>query len=80
VTCRELADFLADYLSGDLPSATRAEFDRHLSLCPNCRTYLASYQESVTLGKRAFEDADAKVPSGVPEALVNAILAARKQH
>ena len=77
MTCREFADFIMDYLSGELPSESRAEFEYHLSLCTNCRRYLASYQETVKLGKRAFEDDDANVPSQVPEELVKAILAAR---
>jgi anti-sigma factor RsiW len=77
VTCREFADFMMDYLSGELSSESRAEFDHHLSVCSNCRRYLASYRETVKLGKRAFEDDDADVPSQVPEDLVKAILATR---
>ena len=34
-------------------------------------------RETVKLGKRAFEDDDANVPSQMPEELVKAILAAR---
>ena len=77
MTCREFADFMMDYLSGELSSESRAEFDHHLSVCSNCRRYLASYQETVKLGKRAFEDDDANVPAQVPDELVKAILAAR---
>ena len=77
MTCREFADFMMDYLSGELSSESRAEFDYHLSVCSNCRRYLASYQETVKLGTRAFEDDDANVPAQVPEDLLKAILAAR---
>ena len=77
MTCREFADFIMGYVSGELLSESRAEFEYHLSLCSNCRRYLASYQETVKLGRRAFEDDDANVPSQVPEELVKAILAAR---
>ena len=77
MTCREFADFILDYLSGELSTELRAAFESHLSVCVNCRRYLASYQETVKLGKRAFEDDDATVPSEVPEELVKAILAAR---
>jgi anti-sigma factor RsiW len=79
VTCRELADFIADYLTGDLSPEIRAAFEHHLSLCPNCRRYLASYQATVTLGKHAFDADDAPVPAGVPEELVRAILDARRR-
>jgi anti-sigma factor RsiW len=77
VTCREFADFMMDYLSDELSTESRAAFEYHLGLCANCRRYLASYRETVELGKRAFEDVDAEVPSQVPEELVKAILAAR---
>jgi len=77
VTCREFADFILDYLSGELSTESREAFESHPSVCINCRRYLASYQETVTLGKRAFEDDDAAVPAEVPEELVKAILAAR---
>jgi anti-sigma factor RsiW len=79
MTCREFADFLSDYLSGELPAATRAEFDRHLGICPNCRTYLASYESTGDLGRRAFEDQDADVPPDVPPDLIRAILESRKR-
>jgi hypothetical protein len=77
VTCREFADFMGDYLSGELPPALRGRFDYHLTLCINCQRYLASYRETVALGKQAFADADAALPADVPEELVKAILAAR---
>lgn len=77
MTCREFADFMGDYLSGELPPALRGPFDHHLSLCVNCQRYLASYRETVALGKQAFADADAELPADVPEELVKAILAAR---
>jgi anti-sigma factor RsiW len=70
---------MMDYLSGELSSESRAEFHHHLSDCSNCRRYLASYRETVKLGKRAFEDDDANLPSQVPEELVKAILSARQR-
>jgi anti-sigma factor RsiW len=78
MSCREFADFMIDYLSGELSSDSRTAFDGHLSVCSNCRRYLAAYEESVTLGKRAFEDDDGAVPPDVPEQLIAAILTARR--
>ena len=66
VTCREFADFIADYLSNELPAKVRTAFDDHLRVCSNCRKYLTSYEETVKLGKRAFEDEDAVLPPEVP--------------
>jgi anti-sigma factor RsiW len=80
VTCREFAEFIGDYLSGELPAAARAEFDHHLDLCVNCRKYLSGYEATVKLGRAAFEDESATLPADVPEPLVEAILAARARH
>jgi anti-sigma factor RsiW len=77
VTCRELADFIADYLSGEIAPDVRVAFDRHLERCPNCVRYMTSYQAAVTLGSRAYDD-EAVLPSDVPEELVEAILSARR--
>ena len=78
MTCRELTDFIGDYLSGGLTPSTKAEFEFHLGVCPNCRRYLGDYAATVSLGKKAFADDDAEVPADVPEDLVRAILAARR--
>ena len=78
MTCREFADFIADYLSGELPLDSRSAFEHHLRVCVNCRRYLSGYQETMKLGKRAFGDDDAALPPDVPEELVQAILTARK--
>ena len=78
MTCREFADFIADYLSGELPADSLTSFEHHLRLCVNCQKYLAGYEATVKLGKRAFADDDADVPPQVPEELVQAILTARK--
>jgi len=34
--CRELADFLMDYVSGELPEESRTHFEFHLTKCRNC--------------------------------------------
>jgi anti-sigma factor RsiW len=77
VTCREFADFIGEYLSGDLAPDVRAAFERHLSRCSNCQKYLAGYREIVRLGKLALADDEAP-PADVPEDLIAAILAARR--
>jgi anti-sigma factor RsiW len=78
MTCREFADFIMDYLSAELSAESRTHFEHHLGICDNCRKYLTSYQESVKLGRRAFDDDNASLPADVPQELVKAILAARR--
>lgn len=77
MTCREFADFMADYVSGEIAPATVAVFEEHLALCPTCVAYLADYRATIAAGKRAFAGDEDVLPSSVPEGLVRAILAAR---
>lgn len=75
ITCRELIDFLLDYLEGSLPTEQRAVFERHLAMCPECVNYLEEYKTAVRLGRAACCDDN---PQPLPEGLVRAILLARK--
>ena len=74
MTCRDVADFLADYLAGTLAADVRARFDRHLSLCPNCQAYLATYRATIELGRVTFAIPDADDQTEMPDELVSAIL------
>ncbi len=79
ITCKELTDFLMEYLDDELDTKRRALFDQHLSICPSCVKYLATYRKTVELGKDAFRsDPDARANCDVPEGLVRAIIAARR--
>lgn len=75
MTCRELNDFLADYLDGALAGPQREAFDRHLGLCPDCVRYLDEYREVIRLGGLCGTEEAA--PADVPEELIRAVLAAR---
>jgi anti-sigma factor RsiW len=76
LSCRELLDFLADYLEGDLAPGVRGSFERHLAVCVDCRRYLAEYAQTIHIARNAFEPRDAELEN-VPEELVAAILASR---
>jgi anti-sigma factor RsiW len=76
VTCRDVIEFLAEYIEGALPESERALFEEHLSLCRDCVAYLNTYRQTVLLEKQAFDDESKS--SEVPAELVSAILAARK--
>ena len=79
MTCREMVEFLMAYLEGELPAGQRESFDQHVSHCPPCEVYLDTYRRTVELGQSVCRDEGAPVPDDVPEALVEAILAARRQ-
>ena len=78
MTCRELIDFLADYLDGQLPAAQRSAFESHLGECPHCANYLDSYRKTIALAGQAFAD-DAPAAGAVPDELVRAVIEARKK-
>ena len=72
-TCRDVVEFLAGYLAQELAADERTRFEAHLDACPECRTYLRAYGDTIRLAK----DAGAALPDPVPEELVQAILATR---
>jgi anti-sigma factor RsiW len=76
LTCREVIDFLAAYVEGELAAAERAAFDRHLAVCPPCVDYLHGYRETIRLGKAALVS-ETEIADAAPEELVAAILASR---
>ena len=77
MTCREVSEFLDDYISGELPPDRRMVFDRHIAACRDCQNYLGSYKQTMQLSKLAMTQPEDSVPGDVPEALVSAVLAAR---
>ena len=78
MNCREMVDFLMDYVNGELPDAQRESFETHLADCPPCIAYLDSYRETVRLGRAVCADDD-ETPDDVPPELIEAILAARRR-
>lgn len=79
LTCREFADFLMAYIDAELPHDQREAFEDHVRICPPCVNYLETYRETVRLGRCLCEDEDGPPPGDAPEALVAAILAARRR-
>jgi len=78
VTCQEIADFLMDYFSRELPQTQRAIFEEHLGICPECVAYVHSYETTIKASKSACDRVHVRDANEVPEDLVRAILAARK--
>jgi anti-sigma factor RsiW len=79
MTCRELVEFLSDYLSNDLSDVEKDAFEGHLRACDVCTRYLDGFAGMIDLARGAFDDPEAPVPSEVPEELVTAILSARRR-
>lgn len=75
MTCQEIIDFLMAYLDGELPSSQRRVFEEHIDECNCCEQFMASYRRTVSLARSCSE---VQGPIKPPEALIKAILAARK--
>lgn len=78
ITCRELIDFIADYLEARLDEDQRRDFERHLAVCPSCVNYLDAYKKTISLGKQALAPTDEPARGVAPEGLLKAIKAARR--
>jgi anti-sigma factor RsiW len=67
LTCQELVELVTDYLEGSLPPGDRARFERHVSLCPGCSTYVEQFRETIALTGALRED---DVPTAARDALL----------
>ena len=84
ITCRQLIDFLGDYMADELSERDKREIARHLAVCPSCVAYLDSYAQTICLERAVRSDAASRPASGpaqsqLPEDLVRKILAARSR-
>ena len=78
ITCQELIEFLGDYVSGELPTSSRTEVDRHLGVCPSCVAYVEGYKRAIALGKDALKICEDETDLGPPpESLLKALREAR---
>jgi anti-sigma factor RsiW len=79
VTCRELSDFLDDYLAGDLVAEVRSRFEAHLIECRDCVAYLRDYRETIRLLREAGRAEEVGITAEAPPELLRAIREARKR-
>lgn len=49
MSCRELVTLVTEYLEGTLGAHDRRRFERHLSGCDGCTTYLEQMRETIRL-------------------------------
>lgn len=76
--CRELAEFLNDYVSGELPVETRTHFELHLGKCKNCHHHMVQYEVAIKAGRIACDEMSDEMPA-MPEELIKAVPATRQQ-
>jgi anti-sigma factor RsiW len=77
ITCRELIDFLDDYVEERLGASVRATFEAHLAACRHCREYLRTYRDTIRLAQSACAETGDGIPASMPGDIVRAVLAAK---
>jgi anti-sigma factor RsiW len=53
--CRELVELVTAYLDGSLSRRDRRRFERHISGCDNCTTYVEQMRETIAATGRLTE-------------------------
>jgi anti-sigma factor RsiW len=76
MTCREVTEFLMEYLDRELAQDALRTFEAHIARCANCRTFLAQYEATIKAGQKAFECGDADASTVLPDDLLKAIMEA----
>ena len=72
--CAPGVELLMDYLEGALPGDVRAAIEAHVSGCPRCVAFIASYQET----PRILRDATGvEMPRDLEQSLLAAVRKAR---
>jgi len=69
LSCQELVELVTDYLEKTLSPEDRARFERHLSVCPGCVTYLEQIRQTSALAGRISEES---IPPEAEENLLRA--------
>jgi anti-sigma factor RsiW len=73
MNCREITEFLEQYVSDELSPDLLAEFETHMHACGNCVTFMTQYRMVIEAAKGCYGPTPAEPPP-VPEELVTLIL------
>jgi anti-sigma factor RsiW len=79
MTCKELVDLLRADHDGELASDVRRRVEAHLAGCPDCARYARGYRTAIRIAAGAAHHPEDRPAPDLPEALVAAILAARRK-
>ena len=79
MTCKELLEFLADYLDGELPHEQLDVLETHLDKCGPCVDYLESYRSTISMIRDCVpKPVDDSACGDCPEELIKAVMEARR--
>lgn len=75
IDCKQVESFLLAYIEDELPPSQMKVINRHLMVCPDCRSYIADYRrtlEVLNVSKLERDDALAEVPKDLIQAILEA--------
>ena len=75
MTCREVRDYLFDYLAGDLAPQDRGELERHVDACQHCADNVEATRNVLRVSRAVLARVDEPSAADVPGSLVQAIKA-----
>ena len=75
VTCSSGVELLMDYLEGVLPADVVSALDAHVSQCPRCVAFVASYRETPRIFREAMA---ATLPDDMAASLLEFLRARRE--
>jgi anti-sigma factor RsiW len=74
-TCRSGVELLMEYLEGHLPEDLRHAIEAHVSECPRCEAFIASYRETPRILRAATA---ASLPADLEASLMDVLRRHRK--
>ena len=54
IVCASGVELLMEYLEGNLPADVRAALDEHVTGCPRCAAFVASYRDTPRILREAY--------------------------
>ena len=70
MSCREMAEYLSDYLDGELSTSLSAVIEAHRGECPPCRAFVRTLEKSVGLVRAQPRE---PLPPGLKKKLLEAL-------
>lgn len=67
LSCRNVNEFLVEYLEGTLDPRLEKRFEAHVKRCPQCQAYVDQYRQTVALVRETSKTAEVDFPDRLVE-------------
>lgn len=69
LNCRKATSMIMDYITEELEPLVASEFEKHLSICPDCVAFLNTYKKTIHLVNSFYNKRPQKIKKGVTKSL-----------